>query len=526
MIWAGFLTAAVLVSGQFLVTDVDDLAREIADQEFKVIGVIPRVVTTSKDGSEVVGGSLGPQADLIPQQVSSELAAAVAKGPLKGKFRVVSQRVMKTSFAKMSPESLGDTAAIKTAGKSSSADAFLLITATNSADSISKKFSLIPADGREAPPVSTEISDKKTLLDSAFTGESWVARLVDREGTVSPVGLQPPGPDAGETPIQPNGAPSENDLPATAITPGQQHPLTRDDLQFGFDVQVAKQDVRTAKIGEDIYVAVEEGDTYTLRVWNKSPKPVYMGMYIDGINTIGKELEGPAFTPANRMWYLAPAPGKRRIGGFLTIGVAGATEQTEEKFLVSSREESIAAGKNFTDRLGIITAVVFDFVPLDGAKAIPSIGTKAGEKSQIQVREWGTGKRGAVLAAISVRYCTNAELDALIAAHGGSAGGETNGASTGGNSNNNQANSGRTDGTSGGTNESKVNPDRTDNAASSESLANNAFNRPGRRRRKANGDGQDEEKSATDNSTPSVPDESVPFPRADTPAGTTSGGNG
>jgi hypothetical protein len=55
--------------------------------------------------------------------------------------------------------------------------------------------------------------------------------------------------------------------------------------------------------------------------------------------------------------------------------------------------------------------VFFDFIPKDGVKAIPRIGTKAGERQQVEIREWGVGIKGDLLTAMTVRYATQEDID-------------------------------------------------------------------------------------------------------------------
>jgi hypothetical protein len=113
------------------------------------------------------------------------------------------------------------------------------------------------------------------------------------------------------------------------------------------------------------------------------------------------------------MWYLKPSQKSARVTGYLTVQKAGQSDQMSEDFVVAPGSRSLAAERGFTDRLGQVTAVVFDFVPT-GGKSLPSIGTAAGKKKKTEIADWGYGKRGTVLAAMTVRYVTPAELDQIV----------------------------------------------------------------------------------------------------------------
>jgi hypothetical protein len=156
---------------------------------------------------------------------------------------------------------------------------------------------------------------------------------------------------------------------------------------------------------------MNENEIYGVRVWNFSERPVYMALYIDGINSIGKQLENSSETPTNRMWFIKPGPQPSVIPGYLTIDELRGPIQSSELFVTAESSQSLASEIGFTDRLGMVTAVFFDFVPKDGIKAIPRIGTRAGERQQAVINEWGVGIKGDLLTAMTVRYATQEDID-------------------------------------------------------------------------------------------------------------------
>jgi hypothetical protein len=389
-----------------------DIAKQLSDAGIRRVGVVPRTLQRV-GGHEVVAEQLGPQSELVPQQLSKDLADVSATDPFKGKLSVVNHRVMRSAFGKLSPEDLGDLKALQRIGQETGANALLVVFVADKQDAFSYSCELVPVSGDEARGVDITWNAVKSIADFAYMGGSFEARRWVKDELV-PVGLK-----AADS------APAKT-APFSLLKLEQPHPLQQKNFPYGFEVVMRSRGVQASAIDDAMYVELNEDEVYEIRVWNNGPRPVYMGLYIDGINTIGKELEGPAETPANRMWFLKPGPKPATVDGYLTIGKAGQAQQTSEQFVIAPRARSLAVQRGFADSLGMITAVVYDFIPTGKAgekqKELPQIGTRAGKKEQIIIKEWGTGKRGELLAAMTLRYATPAEVEAI---RGRSSGGKT-----------------------------------------------------------------------------------------------------
>lgn len=380
------------------------LAGELVESGTRRVGVVPKVLLRTA-GDDKVAADLGPRAELIAQELAAALNDQATRGPHGGKFTVVSHRVMREAFAELAANSLGSMKALKQVGEVTRADSLLAILATDHGNSIDLNYEIIPVSGDTGASVRSQRSDIKNLTDFAYMGHSFEARrwVNDR---MLPLGLK------GDPNLLGSG-----DIPLAELKQDQPHPMISKSFPYGIGVAVSGREAYAASVKQDLYVALNENEKYSIQVWNTGPRPVYMALYIDGINTIGKALEGPGTTSEGRMWCIDPSSKHATIKGYLTIGKAGEAQQISEEFIVTRREDSMAGRQGFNDRIGLITAVIYDFVPVasnpTGEKSLPQIGTKAGKKEAIEIKDWGLGKRGVMLAAVTLRYATPNEINAL-----------------------------------------------------------------------------------------------------------------
>lgn len=403
-----FSTSLMLVVAACFSATTDEvaskLAGELSESGTHRVGVVPKVLLRTA-ADDKIAAELGPKAELIVQELSAALNDQATRGAHKGKFTVVSHRVMRETFADLSVNSLGSIKALRQVGEATCADSLLAVFAADRGDKIELSYELIPVSGDTGAPVKSQRTDIKSLTDFAYMGHSFEARrwVNDR---MLPVGLKNDSNQVGS-----------GDLPLAELKQDQPHPMTSKNFPYGISIAVPGREAYTTPVNQDLYVALNENEKYSIQVWNTGPRPVYMALYIDGINTIGKALESPETTSEGRMWCIDPSPKHATIKGYLTIGKAEETQQTSEEFIVARREDSLAAQKGFNDRLGMVTAVIYDFIPVaspsTGEKALPQIGTKAGKKEAIEIKDWGRGKRGVMLAAITLRYATPGEIKAM-----------------------------------------------------------------------------------------------------------------
>ncbi len=128
---------------------------------------------------------------------------------------------------------------------------------------------------------------------------------------------------------------------------------------------------------------------------------------VDGLNTLPQKetVKGVMTTrwgqrvslDEARAWVLDPQQARvNAIRGFVTeTGVDGKLKE----FVVVDADQSLAARKQFTDQIGLITAAFY--TPTSGAR---SIGTAAGEDQNADLGERNGLRPGNLLGVIHIRY--------------------------------------------------------------------------------------------------------------------------
>lgn len=130
--------------------------------------------------------------------------------------------------------------------------------------------------------------------------------------------------------------------------------------------------------GEKVFVPAALGKTYRIRLTNKDQRAVAVGLYVDGLNTIGQKRTAPS---KGLKWVLNPGQSAEVKGWQMGTEVA-------REFLFTPAAESLAARKNFTDDIGLITAVFFREKTVEAATETTrgAVGTGEGKEVQSRIR--------------------------------------------------------------------------------------------------------------------------------------------
>ena len=164
------------------------------------------------------------------------------------------------------------------------------------------------------------------------------------------------------------------------------HPMTNPNFEFPVRIYVGGKERPGHARGNEWFVPLRKGETYEIYVENRSGQPVCMRLLVDGLNTLPDLEMAKTKGVATFVWgqhvsledarhyVLDPAKqrGSRkiwRVSGFITE--TGENGKLRE-FVVSSAEQSLAAKREFTDQMGLITAAFFDPVARSrGAGTMP-----------------------------------------------------------------------------------------------------------------------------------------------------------
>lgn len=263
--------------------------------------------------------------------------------------------------------------------------------------------------------------------------------MLGQSATLRPEDNIPPPPQPGNDPAP--GADPAADQTVERLDEQAQgpHPLAQPNGDFGIRVLVKTRDGKLEERkprfkGNDCYVRLNKGEVFEISAHHKSNQRVLLRLLIDGLNTMiedagglpGEQLEMVEVPedPKNpgkgvvrkvigkrvsldeaRPWVLDPdarVPVDQRwwgIGGFASaLGTSGKVRE----FLVVDAKESLAAEREFTDQIGMITAA---FYAPQGTSRGGGTGVQAGEERDRLIRVVGGNKTcGNLLAVINIHY--------------------------------------------------------------------------------------------------------------------------
>lgn len=389
------------------VSPSEKIVKTILAKGYKRIAVLPRVVArTSAEENQVVGkNTVGALSMAWPDELYDALIEASVNS--NGKFSVVSDQQVLQALKGKTVDDVGSEDMWQVIRDKTGADFLASIDVTDpgavegktGSPEVKRVVNGVDLKDNSAVGRITQVYNK-SLSDGAYAGESFVVREWQGNKLVA-TGLS----GKNEFTI---GSAAEKEQYADLVP--QEHPLLRSDYPYGIAVEVNGQ-IREPKILDgQLVVPLDLGEEYVVRVWNKGEREVFMGLYVDGVNTIGGELERPDNTPTNRNWFLKPDQSSKKIAGWQKIDPE-TKEATYEKFVIVDAENAVAkeasqpGGEGFGDNLGMITAVVYSY----GMDDIPA--TKA--VASIASDNIGTG-RGAKESGGVAGYDPNAKQKGLL----------------------------------------------------------------------------------------------------------------
>ncbi len=377
------------------VSPSEKIVQTILKGGYKRIAVLPRVVSrTSGEANAVTGkNTVGALSMAWPDDLYDALIEA--SGNSNGQFQVVSDQQVLQALKGKKLEDVGSDDMWKVIREKNGADYLASIDVTDpgavagktGAPEVKRVVNGIDLNTNSAVGRITQ-TYKKSLSDAAYAGESFVVR--EWQGNR----LEATGLSGGK--LFDVGSAAEKEQYANLIP--QEHPLLRNDYPYGISVEVngVAREVRT--IDGQLVVPLDMGEEYVVRVWNRGEREVFMALYVDGVNSIGAQLEKPDDTPTNRTWYLKPDQASKKVSGWQKIDPTTG-EASYQKFLIVGADDAVAreagqpGGDGFDDNLGMITALVYSY----GMDDVPKTkGIVAVAKDTI-----GTGRGGTVTGGVA-----------------------------------------------------------------------------------------------------------------------------
>lgn len=281
-----------------------------------------------------------------------------------------------------------------------------------------------------------------TVLASAggtmlLTPSEWAE--LGRSANLPPEANEPPPPQPGAEP-QPGTDPQADQVVEHLDQQSQgPHPMAPGQKSdYGIRILVKKPDgtleERKPRFkGNDCYITLRKGEVFEIHARCVAPNRVLMRLLVDGLNTMVEDAGGPpgeeletVEVPKDdrdpskgvvlkvigkrvsldeaRPWVLDPERRDSRnpwypIKGFVsTLGAAGKVRQFE----VVDASQSLAAERQFTDQIGLITAA---FYAPKGTARGGDVGVQAGEEIEQGVLVVGGNKTpGNLLCVINIHY--------------------------------------------------------------------------------------------------------------------------
>jgi hypothetical protein len=399
-------------------TAAERIARQVVDKGYKKVGVLPRFIARKPGGDESLGGPIGPQSEKFAEDLEDALSTAS-----DGKFLVVPGRQLKKAFEGLKLDDLADPSTLsKVSERADGLDALVIGNVVDGRD--------LEADGRVGGlDVRCQVIDLKSgglagaarekvspsLSDGAYMGESWELRRWTDAGLTN-VGFDETGDGGGS--VSPFGAgPVYEERQYAMVRRDRPHPLLDPAFPYPVEIVVGSEVRAPVQVDGKLYVALEPGEVYAIRVKNLGPRPIYSAVFVDGINILGKTRETPA---SCRYWSLkAGEPATFR--GWYT-GMEGSFK--EEEFMVAPADDTVAVGQGFDQNLGLITVVDYtvgmaDVPEAPTLKAMVTGGTfgtgTSGKTRELKLEQRAGDRPGVILAAVTIHYATSSQIKQLQA---------------------------------------------------------------------------------------------------------------
>jgi len=400
----------------------EKLVQSIVKKGYKRVAVLPRVVSRTTGHMDAVTGSnsVGALSMAWPDELYDALVEASLNSD--GKFAVVSDQQVLQALKGKKVDDVGSEEMWNVIKDKTGADYLASIDVTDpgaaegrtGSPEIKRVVNGVDLNTKSAAGRVTQVYSK-SLTDGAYAGESFVVR--EWQGNK----LAATGLSGGR--LFDTGASAEKDQYSHLVP--QEHPLLRQDYPYGISIEVNGQKREPKLIGDKLVVTLDLGEEYVVRAWNHGEREVFMGLFIDGVNSIGAKIERPDTTPTNRNWFIAPDPNDRKISGWQKID-PNTQESTYEKFIIVNSQDSVAkeegqpGGDGFSDSLGMITALFYSYgmddIPQTKGTttlATDNIGTGRGEK-----QEGGTAgfdpnakQKGLLLSSMTIYYRSSKWLE-------------------------------------------------------------------------------------------------------------------
>lgn len=197
------------------------------------------------------------------------------------------------------------------------------------------------------------------------------------------------------------------------------HPVLDTAFPFRVKILVDGREREATVKDNDLYVPLSKGEVYQIRVETRARHRVLLRLLVDGLNTLPEKIQAKnvslaskppeaVYAAAHRVslddaqaWKLEPAPNDRQPRVYRITGFFSRTGENavSNDFKVVDAAESLAASRQFTERIGLITAAFY--APRAGSRAV---GTGRGAERRGRTDLYKATPVGKLLGVINIRY--------------------------------------------------------------------------------------------------------------------------
>lgn len=393
--------------------DLGELVRYLARQDQQsIVAVYPNLLKESSDGS-LRNAYNTRQSEHEMDQIRSKLVFNA-----NGSFPVVDKRVVVSVVGPIACSKLNDDAVIEDILTKTKANVLIIGVQVEKKIASSRTEFRVHSIGKQASP--TEPNRKYqhqrhySLSDLGSEGRNFELRRWNGDQLVL-TGFRDPEEDRSD--LLGIGEVYER-RQAARVRPDLPHPLSQGDFPYSVQIRVGGKPRNTERIGNDYYVALNAGDQPEIVIGNRTSKNVLVGLYVDGENTIEKVYQHPLQTPTGGHWNFK-ADYRGKVSGWRFRGDEKTDRDTIRPFIVT-RDAVATDQRSADDPTGTITAMFYS----SGTKGleippeikIRGVNIEAGEPESIEKRR-SPGKKGLLLAAVTIYYRTSQEIQTLLQQH-------------------------------------------------------------------------------------------------------------
>lgn len=196
------------------------------------------------------------------------------------------------------------------------------------------------------------------------------------------------------------------------------HPLQDPKFPYRVSVMINGQERKGIYRGNDYIIPVRNGEVYEVYVKLLNNEQVCVKLLIDGLNSLPQKLKGEKGIDTlevapivklddAREWVLDPNTNQARLWNFAGFVTETGANGKLRRFVVTDAAQSLAAQKNFTESVGLITAAFYS------ATSVRSGTIPQPWETDVPLPERRDLHAGDLISVVNIRYMDAEKFNAL-----------------------------------------------------------------------------------------------------------------